>query len=319
MVAGPARTLLSAVLFVVHRSVFVSARRALDISTDPTEDKALPPLPPPPTSLHSDCRNSCYDAKDSYCDDGGYGSEYDRCELGSDCDDCGPRRYLPPPPLPPLPPPLPPLPTYFVTNIKDFRKRWREVVQAASDAVIEIAPGSYLPLLSQLVCAKDIHLTVFSSGLGATLDGMNVSRIFKVKGCSLTLRGLSLVNGYAPAGLNQGCRNPRTGVWEPYSPFGELTGELTANAQFKPECVDSVRCALPTPTHPDHAHCDSPDPPSLRTGVPSSSRAGELFLSSHQASQIARASRHRIQGTGGCARRLSHQSMLVPHREEASP
>ena len=184
MRAGPACTLLSVVLFVFHRPVFVSARRPLDISTDPP----LPPLPPPP------------------------------------------------------------LPTYFVTNLSDFRQRWREVVQAATDAVIEIAPGSYFPIRKQLVCAKDIHLTIFSSGSGATLDGAHKSRIFKVKGCSLTLRGLSLVNGYAPAALKQECRNPRTGEWEPYS----LSGEYTSNEQLKPECVDSVRCASHpgTPTTP---------------------------------------------------------------------
>ena len=56
------------------------------------------------------------------CDDGGPGAAYDYCgEIGSDCDDCGPRCSLPhrrrrrrptrrPPPPPPLPPPPEALP-----------------------------------------------------------------------------------------------------------------------------------------------------------------------------------------------------------------
>ena len=30
-------------------------------------------------------------AGDGWCDDGGFGSDYDACELGTDCADCGPR------------------------------------------------------------------------------------------------------------------------------------------------------------------------------------------------------------------------------------
>lgn len=302
MVAGPARTLLSVVLVVAHRPVFVSARRLLDLSTDPTQDKALPPLLPPTFVLDADCRNSCrLNANNGYCDDGGYGSEYDRCELGTDCDDCGPRRYLPPPPLPPLPPPLPPRPTYFVTNNKDFRQRWREVVQAATDAVIEIASGSHFRLSTQLVCAKDIRLTVFSSGHGATLDGMHKSRLFQVRGCSLTLRGLNLVNGMVPAGLKQECRDQTSGEWNTVG-----NGSIWVNADVTvPACRDNVRPVLPMHrAHPDHAHpSNSPTPPPLRKGVPSLSRRWVLslvnFFLTHQTSQTAQPSRCRwCQHTG---------------------
>jgi len=37
------------------------------------------------------CTNTCAYANDGECDDGGTNSLYDLCELGSDCNDCGPR------------------------------------------------------------------------------------------------------------------------------------------------------------------------------------------------------------------------------------
>ena len=37
------------------------------------------------------CSNTCQFANDEECDDGGEGSLYNECELGSDCADCGPR------------------------------------------------------------------------------------------------------------------------------------------------------------------------------------------------------------------------------------
>eukprot|EP00966_Prymnesium_polylepis_P121264 2802516-Prymnesium_polylepis.1 len=70
-----------------------------------------PPHPPPPECV---CQNDCevcddpecwYSSShtfDGICDDGGIGSEFSRCSLGSDCDDCGPRcRAHPPSPPPP--------------------------------------------------------------------------------------------------------------------------------------------------------------------------------------------------------------------------
>ena len=68
------------------------------------------------------CNNECIGrpsfASDSICDDGGTGSATDDCQLGTDCEDCGPRcstlSYPPAsPPAPPVhvpPPPLPPPP-----------------------------------------------------------------------------------------------------------------------------------------------------------------------------------------------------------------
>ena len=37
------------------------------------------------------CTNTCNWSGDHECDDGGPGSEYDACGLGTDCDDCGDR------------------------------------------------------------------------------------------------------------------------------------------------------------------------------------------------------------------------------------
>jgi hypothetical protein len=37
------------------------------------------------------CEDTCSDAYDGFCDDGGPGSQYFICEYGTDCGDCGPR------------------------------------------------------------------------------------------------------------------------------------------------------------------------------------------------------------------------------------
>ncbi len=37
------------------------------------------------------CENSCFDAYDGFCDDGGPDADYYICEYGTDCADCGPR------------------------------------------------------------------------------------------------------------------------------------------------------------------------------------------------------------------------------------
>ena len=37
------------------------------------------------------CTNTCQHANDGDCDDGGPGSDYDLCDYGTDCNDCGPR------------------------------------------------------------------------------------------------------------------------------------------------------------------------------------------------------------------------------------
>jgi len=77
--------------------------------------------PSPPAAL-GQCTDICASANDGWCDDGGGGSSYSLCVLGTDCADCSVRSAppappklaprAPPSPLPPPrkpPPPLPPL------------------------------------------------------------------------------------------------------------------------------------------------------------------------------------------------------------------
>lgn len=45
----------------------------------------------PITSGCQKCIDSCHWSKDGTCDDGGSGSEFSVCELGTDCSDCGDR------------------------------------------------------------------------------------------------------------------------------------------------------------------------------------------------------------------------------------
>eukprot|EP00900_Chrysochromulina_parva_P004319 jgi/Chrpa1/13889/Chrysochromulina_OHIO_Genome00024570-RA len=53
---------------------------------------AAPPPPPSPPPRQA-CTETCHYASDGECDDGGPGAEYSDCSLGTDCTDCGPRRW----------------------------------------------------------------------------------------------------------------------------------------------------------------------------------------------------------------------------------
>ena len=56
--------------------------------------------PPPPPVTATTCSETCRYASDGDCDDGGPGSEFAWCDLGSDCTDCGERPpMLAPPPM----------------------------------------------------------------------------------------------------------------------------------------------------------------------------------------------------------------------------
>ena len=52
------------------------------------------PLMMMPVSARTSCTNTCRDKFDNICSDGGPGSEYGSCMLGSDCADCGPRAWV---------------------------------------------------------------------------------------------------------------------------------------------------------------------------------------------------------------------------------
>lgn len=72
----------------------------------PGESYSPPPSPLPPATappgVAEACSDSCSYARDTGCDDGGLGSEYMLCALGTDCADCGPRYLTAPPPAPPF-------------------------------------------------------------------------------------------------------------------------------------------------------------------------------------------------------------------------
>ena len=75
----------------------------------PSPNPPPPPAPPPTPGII--CLNTCFHTSDTDCDDGGPGSKYAICAYGTDCEDCGPRPVLsPPPPAPPAPPPPPATP-----------------------------------------------------------------------------------------------------------------------------------------------------------------------------------------------------------------
>ena len=74
--------------------------------TQPPSPPLLPPFPPSPPHpprlpCVSECTEACVHNSDGDCDDGGEGTEYTLCPLGSDCTDCGVRciaAMTPPPP-----------------------------------------------------------------------------------------------------------------------------------------------------------------------------------------------------------------------------
>ena len=57
-------------------------------SPSPRPPPSPPRSPPPPPTLWDGCSNTCGGAN-GICEDGGAGSYYQQCMLGTDCDDCG--------------------------------------------------------------------------------------------------------------------------------------------------------------------------------------------------------------------------------------
>ena len=113
----------------------------------------------------------------------------------------------PPPPSSPSPPSLPPLPPVFpgfdvaASSEAKLRSLIAEAAASQADVSIYLPPRADFKLGSQISCSSDIKVTVASSGEGATLDGQEQTGLFSLSGgCSLTLRGLTLVNGRADYG-----------------------------------------------------------------------------------------------------------------------
>ena len=110
-----------------------------------------------------------------------------------------------PPPLPPLPPPLPlppfaplpPLPPSAATAATESELR-SQMESCSGSCFIFLPPGRHIMLSAALICPRDKNITISSSGEGATVDGQRETILFHVgDGCSLTLQGLHLLNGWA--------------------------------------------------------------------------------------------------------------------------
>ena len=95
-------------------------------------------------------------------------------------------------------PPPPPLSPDFVAAASEAKLRSliTEAATSQADVAIYLPPRADVKLDSYIYCSSDIKVTVASSGEGATLDGQEQTRLFTLgNGCSLTLRGLTLING----------------------------------------------------------------------------------------------------------------------------
>lgn len=75
----------------------------------PTDPPPSIPLPPNRPGMCSEtCEGAPFYASDGVCDDGGPGSEYDKCKIGTDCSDCGVALFPTPPPKMSFPTPVSP-------------------------------------------------------------------------------------------------------------------------------------------------------------------------------------------------------------------
>ncbi|EOD08755.1 hypothetical protein EMIHUDRAFT_459945, partial [Emiliania huxleyi CCMP1516] len=69
------------------------------------------------------------------------------------------------------------------------------------NAIVFIPPGARLAFSSNVGCSDEMHISVRSSGEGATLDGKKSSRMFDISGgCSLYLEALHFVDGRGDRG-----------------------------------------------------------------------------------------------------------------------
>ena len=107
----------------------------------------------------------------------------------------------PPPPSRPPPPSAPPRPPavpgfdFAAASEDDLRSL---IVGAAANISIYLPPSVDFKLKHPIECTSNIKVAIASSGEGATLDGQGLTGLFYLEGgCSLTLRGLTLVNGRA--------------------------------------------------------------------------------------------------------------------------
>ena len=107
------------------------------------------------------------------------------------------------PPLPPPAPPLSPLvPGEALAHTPfDIQDEINKATAENRNASVYVLPGARLAFNSYVECSGDMHLSVRSSGEGATLDGKKSSRMFYISsGCSLYLEALHFVDGVGDYG-----------------------------------------------------------------------------------------------------------------------
>lgn len=164
-----------------------------------------------------------------------------------------PQQPPPPPPAPPPPSPAPPPsaspppvpPGYeVISTISALRSR---LASSASVFLFYFRPGFVLPLGGSSISASGKSLTLASSGEGATIDAMGLSRHFDVtKGGQLHLIHMRLVNGFTAVRVRLIARMPRVA---PHPPDARAKVGLVVNRSGTPDVLPAaprprrLRCA----------------------------------------------------------------------------
>ena len=107
------------------------------------------------------CTDTCTEASDGNCDDGGLGYEYSSCPLGTDCADCGARLAC--------------------TGVGTVH-------------VLLVEGRTYTLNGIQLEIPAGVIVRISSAGSGATIDAEGLTRFFRIFG-ELHLENVRLVNG----------------------------------------------------------------------------------------------------------------------------
>ena len=146
---------------------YLSADGIWVLGEEPLPPSPPPPPPPPATLCDRTCPRSPGWASDGDCDDGGLGSEYSGCDLGTDCTDCGVRVI--PSPSPPPPVPAPPAPALHCVPLgTSVQGMWSFSSSSASQATV----SDYSVALVKATAAGTIASSISSgvSGSGSTLS-----------------------------------------------------------------------------------------------------------------------------------------------------
>lgn len=129
----------------------VTHRRVAAPPSPPPKPPFAPPKPPsPPVEAPELCIEDCNYSSDGECDDGGPGADYNICQIGRDCVDCGPR---PDPDGSPAPPAL--LSGLYKAFVYGREAFWQLEQNGQSVTLIDTAtaPASWSPAQGVLLGA----------------------------------------------------------------------------------------------------------------------------------------------------------------------